>query len=238
MCALVPSSNLKQLVLDLPHREALGSEDFLVSSNNEAAVDLVDSWPEWTAKGAIVVGPTGSGKSHLTHVWRLKSGAETISGATINEHVIVLLRKHGAIAIEDIDKGISDERIFFHILNLLREKGYALLVTSSIAPGDLKISLPDLRSRLVALPIVYIKPPDTELLKAVMIKLFSDRQLVVEPHVVNFLSLHMERSFEALRNIVEACDRLALSKQRNVTRAVAAEVLAAQANAISQLQNN
>ncbi|MFM7083883.1 MAG: DnaA ATPase domain-containing protein [Hyphomicrobium sp.] len=234
MCAQVSSPNLKQLVLDLPHREALGLEDFLVSSSNEAAVNLIDCWPNWTAMGAVVIGPSGSGKSHLSHVWRLRSGAETRTGATINEEVLISLQKHGAIAIEDIDQGISDERVFFHILNLLKEKGYALLVTSRLPPGELKINLPDLRSRLTALPVAHIKPPDNELLKAVMIKLFADRQLVVEPHVVNYLALHMERSFEALQRIVEECDRFALSRQRNITRVVAAEVLTAQANVITQ----
>lgn len=234
MCALVANSKFDQLILNLPHREALGSEDFLVSSSNEAAVNLIDSWPQWTAKGSIVIGPSGSGKSHLTHVWRLKSGADTIMGTSINEDVLTSLRRNGAIAIENIDKGISDERVFFHIINLLREKGYAMLVTSRLAPGDLNINLPDLRSRLIALPVVYIKPPDTELLKAVMVKLFSDRQLNVEPNVVNFLTLRIERSFEAARRIVEACDQFSLSRQRNVTRAIAAEILAMETATMSR----
>ncbi len=94
-----------------------------------------------------------------------------------------------------------------------------------MAPGDLDVKLPDLRSRLRALPLVLIEAPDDTLLRAVLVKLFSDRQLAVEPHVIQHLALHMERSFEAAQRLVEACDQLALSRQRRVTRVIAAEAL-------------
>lgn len=225
MTAPEPKAVPEQLVLHLPHRPALQLEDFLVGESNDAAVALVDGWPNWTARAAIVVGPTGSGKSHLTNVWRLKSGAGSVAASALTEDAVAELERSGALAVEDLHRGIADERVFFHLLNLTKEKGYALLATSRTAPGDLEVTLPDLRSRLRALPMVRIDPPDDEVLKAVLVKLFTDRQLTPEPHVINHLALHMERSFEAALQLVEACDQLALSRQRSVTRAIAADAL-------------
>jgi chromosomal replication initiation ATPase DnaA len=225
MTAPEPKAAPEQLVLDLPHRPALALEDFLVGESNAAAVALVDGWPNWTARASIVVGPTGSGKSHLTNVWRLKSGAGSVTASELTEQALAEIERTGALAVEDLDRGIADERVFFHLLNLTKEKGYALLATSRVAPGDLNVALPDLRSRLRALPMVRIEPPGDDVLKAVLVKLFTDRQLTPEPHVINHLALHMERSFESALQLVESCDQLALSRQRSVTRAIAAEAL-------------
>lgn len=226
MTAPEPKSAPEQLVLDLPHRPALALEDFLVGASNEAAVALVDGWPNWTARASLVVGPIGSGKSHLANVWRLKSGADSIAALELTEYCLAEIERTGALVVEDLDRGISDERVFFHLLNLTKEKSYALLATSRIAAGDLDVALPDLRSRLRALPMVRIDPPGDDVLKAVLVKLFTDRQLTPEPHVINYLALHMERSFEAALQLVESCDQLALSRQRSITRAIASEALA------------
>jgi chromosomal replication initiation ATPase DnaA len=115
--------------------------------------------------------------------------------------------------------------VLFHVLNLAREKGASVLITTETPPGDLAIELPDLRSRLRGLPLVMIEAPDEALLKAVLVKLFADRQLPVEPHVIAHLALHMDRSMDAANRVVEAADRLALARQRRVTRALAAEAL-------------
>lgn len=226
MTAPEPKAPPEQLVLDLPHRPALGLEDFLVGASNAAAVSLIDGWPDWTTRAAVVTGPPGSGKSHLTNVWLLKSGALSIPACELSEDAIAAIERTGALAVEDLDRGIADERVLFHLLNLTKEKSYALLATSRTAPGDLVVGLPDLRSRLRALPLVRIDPPDNDILKAVLVKLFADRQLTPDPHVISHLALHMERSFEAALQLVEACDQLALSRQRRVSRMIASEALA------------
>jgi chromosomal replication initiation ATPase DnaA len=216
----------EQLVLELPHRQALGAEDFLVSRSNAAAVELVDAWPSWSHPAALVVGPQGSGKSHLAHVWRLRSGAERVVAASLDETAVAGLERARALVVEDVDRGVGNERTLFHLLNLAREKGSSILLTARSAPGEVEIALPDLRSRLRALPLVIIESPDEALLRAVLVKLFADRQLAVEPHVVAYLALHMERSMEAASRVVAAADRLSLAARRKVTRAIAAEALA------------
>jgi chromosomal replication initiation ATPase DnaA len=215
-----------QLVLDLPHLVSSGLEDFLISKSNAPAVALVEGWPNWPNSAVAICGPSGAGKSHLAQAWRVRSGAGVVSGDQLSEASITLLESSAGLIVEDIDRGIADERILFHIFNVAREKKLFVLVTSTCAPGELDIALPDLRSRLRALPVAVIEPPDDALLQAVLVKLFADRQLAVDPQVISYMALHMERSMAAARGAVALADKLALSKQRKVTRAIAAQALA------------
>jgi chromosomal replication initiation ATPase DnaA len=215
-----------QLVLDLGHRTALGAEDFLVGSSNAAAVALVDSWPGWVAPTALVVGPPQSGKSHLAHVWQARSGAGILAASELRETDVERLGAAGALVIEDLDRGIGCERTLFHLLNLAREQCASLLLTSAVSPGDLAIALPDLRSRLRAAVMVEIAAPDDGLLSAVLVKHFADRQLPVDPQIVAWLVVNMERTMADAARVVDAIDRLALASRRKVTRPLAAEALA------------
>lgn len=214
----------QQLAFELPHRQAFGVEDFLVSHSNDEAVALVDRWPEWPVGAAVISGPAGSGKSHLANVWRLKSNASVVEAATCETARVPELAALGALVVEDIG-ALEDEQALFHLLNLVREQRLHMLLTSDVAPGELAITLPDLRSRLKALPFAAIEPPDDALLRVVLVKLFADRQLPVDPQVIAYLLLRMERSMEAARRIVAEVDRQALMMKRGVSRAVAAAAL-------------
>jgi chromosomal replication initiation ATPase DnaA len=216
----------RQLVLDLAHRQALGAEDFLVSRSNAAAVEMIDRWPHWPHPAFLVAGPQGSGKSHLANVWRLRSAAAIVSAGALDDSAVAALANGGSLVVEDLDRGIADEKALFHLLNRARENKLSVLLTSRVPPGEQEFRIPDLRSRLRALPIVEVAPPDEALLKAVLVKLFADRQLNVDPPVIDYLSLRMERSMAAANRIVAAVDRLALAKQRKVTRPLASEALA------------
>lgn len=215
----------RQLVFDLPHRRAYGAEDFFVSASNAAAVELVDQWPDWPHWAAVVVGSSGAGKSHLANVWRHRSDATLVTANSLTERVVSDFEAHGALCVENLDRGISDATLLFHLLNLAREHKRSILLTTRTPPGELDIALPDLRSRLRALPKVELEAPDEGLLRAVLVKLFSDRQLTVEPLVINYLILRMERSMEAAASLVEEIDKLALSMQRRVTRSLAQDAL-------------
>jgi chromosomal replication initiation ATPase DnaA len=214
----------QQLVFELPHRPAMGLEDFLVSGSNEAAVDLVDRWPDWPIGAAVIAGAKGSGKTHLASVWRTRASARTFEASGITRDAVPRIAAHGAILIEDIQH-LADEAALFHLLNLVREQRLQILLTTDTVPGDLAVALPDLRSRLKALPLATIEPPDDALLRAVLVKLFADRQLSVEPHLVDYVLVRMERSTLAAERFVAAADRRALVLQRKVTRAIAAETL-------------
>lgn len=216
----------RQLVFDLAHRQALGAEDFLVSRSNAVAVEMIDRWPQWPHPASLVAGPQGSGKSHIANVWRLRSGGGIVTAADLEDATVASLADGAAIVVEDLDRGIADEKALFHLLNRARESKLSVLLTSRVPPGEQEFRVPDLRSRLRALPLAEMQPPDETLLKAVLVKLFDDRQLSVEPQVIDYLNVRMERSMAAANQVVAAVDRLALATHRKVTRPLAAEALA------------
>ncbi len=215
----------EQLVFDLPHRPAQDAEDFLVSASNRAAVDLVDTWPDWPNTAVIVLGPAGAGKSHLVNVWRSRSHANVMTAGRLSEAAAAELAPAEAVAVEDIDRTIASQKALFYLLNMSREHRKSVLLTTRTAPGDIDIQLPDLRSRLRALPVVSIAPPDDALLQALLVKLFHERQLHVEPATIRYLLTHMERSAEAAGRVVAEMDRLALTTHRKTTRVLAREVI-------------
>ncbi|MCH9809309.1 MAG: hypothetical protein K0U74_16405 [Alphaproteobacteria bacterium] len=219
------STQPQQLVFDLPHRSALELEDFLVSGSNQGAIDLIDGAVSWPNGAALVVGPAGSGKSHLAHVWREKTQAVLLGADVADEATARGAAEAGAVVVEDLDRGIGDEAALFHLLNIARQGKALVLFTSQLPAGDLNIALPDLRSRVCALPVAEIAAPDEALLQAVLVKLFSDRQLGVEPGVISFLMVRMERSMAAANAIVAQVDRLGLAMRRRVTKQLVQKAL-------------
>lgn len=209
----------EQLTFDLPVRPALGREAYFVSPTNSEALAAIDAWESWPNRRHLLLGPRGSGKTHLAHVWAALSGAKILPAADLTSDAVPDLT--GPIALEDLDQGM-DEAALFHLLNLALAEGRPLLLTSTTPPT---MTLPDLASRISAIPVARIAAPDDELLAAVLIKHFEDRQLVVNPKVIDYLIPRIERSFEAARTIAQALDQAALAKGRAVTVNVAAAVL-------------
>ncbi|MGB5950385.1 MAG: DnaA/Hda family protein [Parvibaculum sp.] len=216
----------RQLIFELGHRPAFGREDFLVGPSNEAAVAMIDAWPNWLGPTAALSGPAGSGKTHLAEVWRAAAGAVRLDLSALGEADLPALVAQRAIILEDLAR-LSDreERALFHLLNLVREEGAALLLTSRAAPGHIEVRLPDLASRLRALPHAELGAPDDALLAGVLVKLFDDRQLRVAEPLIAYLTSRIERSISVLRDVVEALDRASLSGKRPITVPLAAEVL-------------
>lgn len=218
----------RQLALALSFEESFARDDFLVGPANTAAFDLVDRWPDWPSRVMVLVGPEGAGKSHLAAIWAQASGARFVAARALVSATVPRELATGALVLEDARVGEFDERAVFHLLNLVREDEAHLLITTSSAPATWTIALPDLASRLRALPAVTLEPPDGTLLRAVLVKLFADRRVTVDENLISFLTSRMERSFAAARRLVEALDREALRQKRPLTRALAAELLAAE----------
>ena len=215
----------QQLTLDFPHRPALGVDDFFISESNRAAVELIDNWPSWPANAAYLEGAAASGKSHLAHVFQAASSAVMLSAESLTSAGLGLLEIGPPLIVEDIDQGILDEKALFHLINLSREKEFHILMTGVKGPGQISIDLPDLRSRVRAMPVVRIEAPDEALLRTLLIKQFQDRQLEIEPQLIEYILPRMERSFTGAMRLVERLDQLALSSGRRITQRFAGEVL-------------
>jgi len=215
----------RQLAFALPHADNLTREDFLEGPSNAAALRLVERWPDWPDRVAVLVGPEGSGKSHLAAIWAEASGARLLSARALGEAHLPTALATGALVIEDLTPREFDERSLFHLLNLVREHEAFVLVTARAAPAGWTLAIADLASRLRAPAVVELAPPDDALLRAVLIKLFADRQLPVDESLIGYLVTHLERSFAAARRMVDTLDREGLRLKRSVTRALAVETL-------------
>ncbi len=217
------SSLPRQLALALDHDESYAREDFLSGPCNEAALALIEAWPDWPARTVAVIGPEGSGKTHLATVWAAAAGARVVSGRHLAEADLPAALATGALVIEDAP-AIEDERTLFHLINLAREEGAFALFTARRAPTLWPARLPDLISRLRALPVVTLAAPDDAMFQGVMMKLAADRQLVLESGVLRYILTHIERSFAAARAALIALDKEALRQGRPPSRALAAEL--------------
>eukprot|EP01037_Dinobryon_pediforme_P006289 gene6289-6361_t len=219
----------RQLPLDLPLKPRFGAEDFLVSSSNDAAYAMMEAWPEWPAPVCLLCGPAGAGKSHLAAIWSLRADAREITARTLAQADPLALVKAPALLIEDIDRlGLEPEAAeiaLFHVLNAAKAQGTTVLLTSRLTPDQLPLLLADVRSRLRAAYLLMLGPPDDALLRAVIVKLFVDRQLVVDIGVVEYLALHIERSLDAVQHAVTLLDRQALALGRRITRQMAVDIL-------------
>jgi chromosomal replication initiation ATPase DnaA len=215
----------RQLAFALPHAESLGRDNFLEGPANAAALGLIDGWPDWPNRVMLLVGPEGSGKSHLAAIWAEQAGARSTSAHALTVAEVPGALATGALVVEDLKPQQFDERALFHLLNLTREEQAYVLITAREPPSALAIELRDLRSRLRAIPTVSLLPPDDQLFRALIVKFCADRQMLIDEAVVSFLATRIERSFAAARQAVELLDSEALRLGRPVTRALAAELL-------------
>jgi chromosomal replication initiation ATPase DnaA len=215
----------RQLAFALPHAESLTRDDFLEGPANSAGLALVESWPDWPNRTMLLVGPEGSGKSHLGAIWAEQAGARSTTAHALTAAAVPGALATGALVVEDLKAGDFDERALFHLLNLAREDEASVLITAREPPSVFEVELRDLRSRLRALPTVSLLPPDDQLFRALIVKFCADRQMAVDETVVSYLASRIERSFAAARRAVELLDTEALRLGRPVTRALAAELL-------------
>lgn len=218
----------KQLGFDLPSTPALGREDFLVAPSNALAVALIDTWPEWSAGKLVLTGPEGSGKTHLAQVWRGRSNAQVIEANALASADIPALAEQ-SVAVENVPEiagHAASETALFHLHNLTLANGHTLLFTGRAPLASWPLDLPDLKSRLQGAATAKLDSPDDNLLSSVLAKLFDDRQIIPHPDVIPYLVKHMDRSFAAARDVVDALDTEAMARKQPITRPMAIEVLA------------
>lgn len=200
--------NVSQIPISFPVNPSLAREDFLVSDSNREALAFIDRWPGWNAPLLYIYGPEGSGKTHLASIWKG-------------------LSKDGVV-IEGIETLAGDRRAeetLFHLYNRVRQTPGAVLLTGALPLAMVRFAIPDLASRLRACPQVAIGLPDEHLLRALLVKLFSDRQMRIDVAVIEYCVARMERSFSAARELVAKLDQKSLTEKRSVTVGMVRAVL-------------
>ncbi len=223
----------RQLPLDLGHGVGYSRDELVVSQANAEAVALIDRWPDWPASVVVLAGPSGAGKTHIAEIWRDDAEAMQFPASAVADAVAGAGSR--PVLIDDIDAAPVDEQGLFHLINAVRGAGSHLLLTARRFPMAWGVSLADLSSRLKAAATVEIHEPDDLLLAGVVTKLFADRQVEVEPHVVQYLVRRIERSLATAMRVVERLDRAALEQKTRITRALAAEVVSAMDEGQSEL---
>ena len=230
--------NLNQLTLDFPHLPSLGRDDFMVADCNSEAVKLIDSWPQWAYFAVCIYGPEGCGKTHLANVFANKVANLThypyripfIKAKQISlTNFRSLFNRHSCLVIEELSAEVNQEALF-HLYNLYRDEGGNILFTSAEAPARLNFSLPDLRSRMNIVPAAAINEPDDDLLSALYVKLFNDRQIIPSPEIINYILNNTPRSFAYARKLVAEIDDISLSCKRAITLPIVKEAISSLAH--------
>lgn len=210
-----------QLPLGFAPLTAMSEADLVATEGNQEAMAWLQRWPQWPAHGLVLYGPMGSGKTHLAHIWAQRAQAAFLPEPALGQGKQLVLEDAGRFI------GNKDaEEMLFHLLNELKGEQGHILITAQEPPAQWNIGLPDLRSRMLALPTAHIDPPDDAALTAVIGKLFADRQIRVPAEVVDYLVRRIERSYASAHAVVVACDAAALATGKAVTMPLAREVLA------------
>ncbi len=217
----------EQLTFEFPRREARGRDDFLVTRANAIAVAQVEGWHGWPGGKLVLIGPEGSGKSHLAAVWAGLAGASVVAAGELAAADLPALAS-APLVVEDADRAagrLEAETALFHLHNLAAESGSPLLLTARVAPRAWGLILPDLASRMQAASIATLDALDDALLAALLAKLFADRQITPPPRLIDYCLRRMERSFAAAQALVAALDARSFAEGRPIGQALAAEIL-------------
>ncbi len=219
-----------QLPLEFIPEPYLGKEDFMVAACNHEAFALVDSWPAWPFFAICIYGPEGCGKTHLAPMfahnvanlanWPYK--VPVVRAKDIHFETLQLLEKCSCLIVEELSENVDNEALF-HLYNHYRNEGGYILFTAAQAPARTRFTLPDLQSRMNIVPSVAINEPDDEMLSALILKLFTDRQIMVAPEIINYILLNMQRSFAYARKLVAEIDSISLARKRAVSLAIVKE---------------
>jgi chromosomal replication initiation ATPase DnaA len=221
-----------QLPLEFGHATSHDEADFVVGDGNRLAFLHLTAWPGWPGPLTLLVGPEKSGKSHLARIWAARAGA----AAPRPEELDRLAGAGGAtpLLIEDVDRTGYDEAALFHLLNQSMRDGRAVLLTAREPVGSWPYATEDLRSRARLATLLLVTPAGDIELAQMLVKLFGDRQIAIDPRVVGYVAARMERSPAEAVALVELMDRLALARGSAVTRGVAAAALRQRAGTRSE----
>ena len=217
-----------QLIIDMPKRSALDREDFMVNECNQEAIQFIDNFYQRKMKSGVLIGPKGSGKSHLVNVFCKNFEKEKwIISEKKEKDIYKVFQENNVVIIEDIDliASLDEEKYLFHSINLSKELNKILLLTSGLDLSKINIKTPDLRSRLDSIQSVKILEPNDDLMNILILKLFHDRQILIKPNIISYLMQRVERSYLGISEIVDLIDNVSLSKKKSISINLIKELL-------------
>ena len=217
-------SELNQLLLELDYKTNFNEHDFYLSKSNSNAFNFINRWPDWEKKILNISGEKFSGKSHLANIFKLKSKAFLIKGNKIDNSIFKSLKLYESIIIDDFEE-CNEEEILYSIFNLIDQDSKYLLINSLKPINKIKYKLPDLASRSKNCLYAEIENPDDELLFAIILKNFSDRQIKIEKKIINFIISRVDRSYRKIDEFIYKIDELSLKKKKPINLKTIKEIL-------------
>ena len=227
------SNGLKQTAFSFDSAPEMGRDDFMISNCNKEAFAAVDAWPNWVSDGLVLYGPKGSGKTHLAHLFKEKINAAHTKPARISFYECSQINMHNlericesadVIIMENLNEKVNQEALF-HLFNHFSLNKKYMLWTAQISPARMNFSLKDFQSRIDMLPAIEIKEPDDVMLRALIVKLFNDRQLMISPDILEYIVANTERSFAYVESLVKEIDEISLAYKTTVNYKVVREAL-------------
>ncbi len=215
---------LDQKLLDFGIAESFDENDFYVSKSNYFAKNIVETWPKWGEKIVNLTGEEYSGKTHLSNIFKKKSDALYLYSKNIDDKILKKIKLSNNIIIEDLDESF-DEKLLYSLINLVEQDNKYLLITSKKPINAMKFVLPDLLSRLKNCIIAKIEQPDDELIYAIILKSFSDRQIKLDKKIIDYIIKRIARSYSKMHEFIYKIDELSLKKKKSINFKIIKEII-------------
>ncbi len=217
-------SELNQLLLDLNYKQNFNDHDFYVSKSNYFAFNIIDKWPKWEKKILNICGEKFSGKTHLANIFKSKSNALLINHSKMDEDAFNKIKLFDNIIIDDFNNNF-DEKLIYSVFNLVDQDNKFMLINSEQPINEIKFNLPDMISRSKNCLVAKIENPDDELIFAIIIKNFSDRQIKLEKKFIEFIINRIDRSYSKIYEFIYKIDELSLKKKKPINFKTIKEIL-------------
>ena len=207
---------MSQLIFKFPFKTKYYKQDFFVSSNNFSAYKLIESWPNWSSKWLNIFGASGSGKTHLTKILEKKiTSVKLFSSKDVDDSVISILENFECIIIDDFKNDI-DQKLLYSLLNQSKQLEKYILINSLKPLKNFQFQTNDLKSRINSFLPIGIELPTDDLLKVIIMKSFSDKQVNLEPKLCDYIIKNVDRSYEKMIKFLKDIDELSLSSGKSI----------------------
>ena len=205
-------SELNQLLLNFDHKIEFNEHDYYVSKSNFFAFNIIQNWPKWERKILNISGEKFSGKTHLAKIFQSKSKALYFTHENINDEIFKEIRLKESIIIDNFEK-IENEKLLYSLFNLIHQDNKFLLILSNKAISEMNYKLNDLSSRAKNCIFARIENPEDDLIFAIILKCFSDRQIKLEKKIIEFIIKRIDRSYGKIYEFIYKVDELSLKKR-------------------------